>query len=193
MSTPTGTPIFTRGFPGVTRGSLNESAPHFMHYLLIEHRDGKDPARVTIHATETERDLATLEAIHGSPTVISSETEKELAELRENGWLRFEGDPPLQWINAGGPQLDDSARLMFLWSLMSDPHGYGFHAIWVEHHNSARIANDLGLVLADVDMEEDDDDTEDRQGRTWRAAIDEAREKLPALKEGPGGYRPRYQ
>lgn len=89
------------------------------------------------------------------------------------------------------PLFQDRERLMFLWSLLSDPHGYGLRATWIEHRASVQIANDFGLVLADVDMEEDEDDTEDEKGRTWREAIDQAREKLATLKEGPGGYRPR--
>lgn len=71
-----------------------------IRYILIEHRDGNDPARVTICDTEAERDRATLAALYGKAEDAGEAAPRELAELREDGWLRFEGDPPLQWVTA---------------------------------------------------------------------------------------------
>lgn len=73
-----------------------------MHYLLIIHGENGDPAHVTICDTEAQRDQATLEAIYEFPSdAPDGAAEKELSDLREDGWLRFEGDPPLQWVNIG--------------------------------------------------------------------------------------------
>ena len=71
-----------------------------LKYLLIAHPDGRGVASVTVCDTEAERDRATLAAIYGKAEDAGEAAPHELAELRKEGWLRFEGDPPLQWVNA---------------------------------------------------------------------------------------------
>lgn len=72
-----------------------------MRYLLIIHGEGSDRAHAIVCDTEAERELETKKAIYGSPEDADAECwAKELAELKDDGWLRFEGDPPIQWVNA---------------------------------------------------------------------------------------------
>jgi len=65
-----------------------------MKYLLIEHRGGGDPALLTICDTPEARERLTRETIYGDETAPCP----ELEDLRENGIVYFEGDPPLQWL-----------------------------------------------------------------------------------------------
>ena len=67
-------------------------------YVLIETSEDGEEDRM-VFATEAERDRATLECIwFGGPDESDKEeAEAYLAELREKGILRFEGDPPLRW------------------------------------------------------------------------------------------------
>lgn len=67
-------------------------------YVLIANGEGNDPATITICNTEHERELATREAIFGGDNrgIVCF----ELAELKENGIVHFEGDPSLAWKTA---------------------------------------------------------------------------------------------
>lgn len=116
-----------------------------MRYLLIAHGEGPDLAHVTVCSTEAEREAETKKAIYGTPDDADPECwAKELAELRDDGWLRFEGDPPIQWVNAEvtsadrawhrlssihrGPQIvellaascDDGIGIIARWTLRED-------------------------------------------------------------------------
>lgn len=72
-----------------------------MNYILIAHGERGDLARVTICETADDRAEATLAAIYGKPEDADPEAAaKDLAQLRENKILRFEGDPPLEWVDA---------------------------------------------------------------------------------------------
>lgn len=95
---------------------------------------------------------------------------------------------------------EDGARLLFLWSLMSDPHGYGFTARYCNTHDFASLVTlgfpDTGVsptINVEVDLMPDHpDDGEDNEGRTFRALIDKARaashhENCDALDRGPDG------
>lgn len=75
-----------------------------MRYILISHGEGADPAKFVICDTAAERELATQRAIYGTAEVDAECWAKELAELRDDGWLRFEGDAPIQWVDAVGPE-----------------------------------------------------------------------------------------
>jgi hypothetical protein len=68
-------------------------------HILIAHRDAGDPARVVICDTEDQRVRETLAELNGDPEY-PDYYEADLRDLREDGWMRFEGDPPLQWVNA---------------------------------------------------------------------------------------------
>lgn len=70
-----------------------------MRYLLIEHTVvGYQDCRVTEYATTEEREKATAETILGETE--GEDASEYLEELRETGWARFEGDPPLQWVDS---------------------------------------------------------------------------------------------
>lgn len=73
-------------------------------YVLIETSEDGEEDRM-VFATEAERDRATLECIwFGGPDESDKEeAEAYLAELREKGILRFEGDPPLRWETLAAP------------------------------------------------------------------------------------------
>lgn len=65
-----------------------------MKYLLIEHTDNGDPARLTICDTPETREKLTREAISSEP----SDSDQDIENLRERGITHFEGDPPLAWL-----------------------------------------------------------------------------------------------
>jgi len=73
-----------------------------MKYILQE--DTEDAtARVTICGTEQQRDAATLRAIFGEGPLDDDkkqEAESYLRDLREDGFVVFEGDPAIRWVDA---------------------------------------------------------------------------------------------
>jgi len=69
-------------------------------YLLIQHGEGGDPALVSIHDTEQERDIATMDAIFGEHTPANDDMLATLHLLKEEGIINFEGDPPVEWLKA---------------------------------------------------------------------------------------------
>ena len=78
--------------------SEEKKLPFHECYILIEvDDDGEEHA--TFHASPAARDKATLEAIWfgGPDDGHKDEAEHYLSELREKGFLAFEGDPPLRW------------------------------------------------------------------------------------------------
>jgi len=67
-------------------------------YILIEHGQGaEEPAKLTICGSVAELERETARAIYGN----ANEHCPELAVLRREGIVRFEGDPPVEWIIAG--------------------------------------------------------------------------------------------
>ncbi len=67
-------------------------------YILIEHGQGaEEPATVTICGSIPELELATTVAIYGN----GDEPCPELKVLHREGIVRFEGDPPIEWLIAG--------------------------------------------------------------------------------------------
>jgi hypothetical protein len=72
-----------------------------MKYILIEHSDGAEPKQVHIFDTVDARAIATREAILGPPTASNKDTNcPEFLELASCGIAHFEGDPPLEWVDA---------------------------------------------------------------------------------------------
>ncbi len=79
-------------------------------YLLVEYGDG-GPHQVSIFDDVGARSKATREAILGPPDEYNKDTDcPEILELAENGSITFEGDPPLQWIDAEVPQLESLTK-----------------------------------------------------------------------------------
>lgn len=75
-----------------------EKIPFHECYILIEvDDDGEEHA--SFYSSPAARDKATLDAIwFGGPDEChKEEAEHYLSELREKGFLAFEGDPPLRW------------------------------------------------------------------------------------------------
>lgn len=73
-----------------------------MKYLLIEHGDG---ATLTICDTPELREAATIEAIFGNVDAANEPEYRDEANgylelLRDSYRLDFEGDPPLEWLDA---------------------------------------------------------------------------------------------
>ncbi len=68
-----------------------------MKYILLEHADGNDPKVLRIFDTPEERIKATREAIVGEA---NNDPVPELNTLAQCGIVHFEGDPPLEWIDA---------------------------------------------------------------------------------------------
>lgn len=64
-------------------------------YVLVSHGEGSDPSSISLFKTREERDQATLDAIETD--MHSEDAGKYLNEARTTGWIRFEGDPPLEW------------------------------------------------------------------------------------------------
>lgn len=89
MSTPTNPPA---------KHPPRERMPFHECYILIEvDDDGEEHA--SFYSSPAARDKATLDAIwFGGPDEChKEEAEQYLSELREKGFLAFEGDPPLRW------------------------------------------------------------------------------------------------
>lgn len=65
-----------------------------MKYLLIEHGDGIDPAKITICETPESRERLTRETICGDAEAPCP----GLDDLRDDGVVHFEGDTSLSWL-----------------------------------------------------------------------------------------------
>lgn len=79
-----------------------------MKYLLVEHGEANDPTIVRIFDTPHARAKATREAILGPPDEANKDLPcPDLLTLAECGRVEFEGDPPLQWIDAEVIDEDD--------------------------------------------------------------------------------------
>jgi hypothetical protein len=68
--------------------------------------------------------------------------------------------------------ITDTDRLLFLWSLVTDEHGWGFDVTWNPQFDFVVIRNRLGDYLTSEPMVEKDGDEGDEEGRTFRKAID---------------------
>ncbi len=67
-------------------------------FILIEHGHGpEDPATLTICDDQKQLELATRIAIYGD----AEHHCPELAVLHREGIVRFEGDPPIEWLIVG--------------------------------------------------------------------------------------------
>ncbi len=70
-----------------------------MKYILIE--NGEGPKRMRIFDSAEERAIATRSAIIGPPDEDNRLMDcPEIMQLSEDGFVTFEGDPGLEWINA---------------------------------------------------------------------------------------------
>ncbi len=81
-------------------------------FIVVIHSDGNDAASFSVHTTSDLRIAATFKALYGHTIDQATEEElqifaKEVKELQEEKWLRFEGDPPLQWIDSGVVLVDE--------------------------------------------------------------------------------------
>ncbi len=65
-----------------------------MKYLVIVHGEGRDPARIIVCDSAEERERVTSREIMGN----EDDSCPELKNLREDGIVRFEGDPPVEWV-----------------------------------------------------------------------------------------------
>jgi len=69
-------------------------------YLIVGHGDGNDGARVIVCETQEQRELQTIEEIYGENTFAGPSECPDIIVLRELKIVTFEGDPPLEWIDA---------------------------------------------------------------------------------------------
>lgn len=71
-------------------------------YVLIEHGEGNDPARIHICKTEDERIQKTAIAIYGDVESAGKHPEEfasDISTLTMDRRLDFEGDPSLEWFD----------------------------------------------------------------------------------------------
>lgn len=73
-----------------------------LSYILVVHGESGDPSQIGVYDDPIARNRATMRAIYGG--VAEPHQEAELSAilecLAEEKWFHFEGDPPLQWIDA---------------------------------------------------------------------------------------------
>lgn len=133
-----------------------------MKYILIEHGDG-NPKQLTIFNTVEDRAKATREAILGP----SDEDNKniqcpELLKLATDGVVTFEGDPPLEWIDAEVtgdiPALADTDELEKFKTFVHgylDQHGIAHGDPENQHQKEGcRIGARLDLLFSKIDKAE---------------------------------------
>jgi len=77
-------------------------------YLIVGHGDGNDGARVIVCETQEQREIQTIEEIYGENTFPNPSDCQDILTLRDEKIITFEGDPPLEWIDAA--DIVDSER-----------------------------------------------------------------------------------
>jgi hypothetical protein len=82
------------------------------------------------------------------------------------------------WVTEKAGIHPDTERLIFLWSLLNDEHGWGFTARWDNTQDFASLETELSTVAVEQDFVDGGADTTDEEGRTWRALIDAAKAKV---------------
>ena len=82
--------------------SISKTDMGDMFYILVAHGSGSDSAFVGIYKDQVSRNRATMYAIFGESVRPDQEVGflAILEKLKEDKWYHFEGDPPLQWIDA---------------------------------------------------------------------------------------------
>jgi hypothetical protein len=80
--------------------------------ILVQYGEGSDPPLLTWCGSRDELEEAVKRAIWFRPSEAEEEEARGLTRtLWEQGWMRFEGDPPLQLIRVSPPSPSDCRTL----------------------------------------------------------------------------------
>lgn len=97
--------------PEITRPRAEVESAHRIRPFFMVAVNDDGTATIMSFATEAERDDATLEQIWmgGRAVAPADEAEGCLNEARDNGVIRFEGDPSIYWFTALAPAVAETA------------------------------------------------------------------------------------
>jgi hypothetical protein len=134
---------------------------------------------------------ATDDTVFPAPLAQVQDGKVEIYGTAEAITAAFKDCPEQQWVltllleilrlreKLGTPH-PDSARLQKLWSFVNDDYGWAVTLAWCPQHDYLVIRDGNGNILAQVEGDLTEPDTQDEEGRTLRAAID----AMQAAKEG---------